>query len=1036
MTIAYHERPGVEIIQEFRSTNVSIQTPAMPPCIVGPAFEVVEAVLDDGSLNAKAQLALPAQIPMSWVSANYTFASGLSLYVEVDNAAEAEVPMPATANPTPEAIVTSVLIAAIPGLTAVVEESGAQKRVVLRTTGTGDYASLRIGASTLAGLLAPLGVRLGQLATGRLGYTNHLDLVVSEANYPNPRGNLSQLDVDFTTVRAFVANGAGSVKEPLRTESLLNGGASAVAVVDDGDGDNLSPYFSFASANFRESAATMTGTVDLTTLNYGVGGDFDPPQALVIAVDGAAPVTVTLDHALLNVAGDVVAAINTALGAPVASLNGSNQLVLTSTTQGAGSKLELGTAVASPASAILGLTDGAVATGAPAPARATGIADITALVWATQVHGRNLRMSIDGGDFQLLTMPATIASAANLVSAINALWGAGVARLTNGNQLELNSLASFGGVESVVRIDKAASDSTLLTALGLTGVGAPFQTYDYVRGSAFAVVVGDEVWINGVRVGTVNEIPVGYTNRLRLNVEKALTFTGSSWFVKAKGLQNVVQTATRPTPELLVDEQSGTVRFSHAMFYDTAGRPTPVGPVSAYLAYTALRLDIAASGNDSTLQRSGSLTDIQDRFGPIDAQNPFGLGMYLCKLTSGAFEVAGVGVNDVSTSEPEGTADAYAAAFEFLESKDVYNIVPLTHSVLVAQLGQIHVDTMSLPENGLNRRLIFNPSRPTRATDVVVASGPTANVTGAPTNDISTGVADLAMLLASAGHPGPSYTESDGVYVELENDTNKYLVQSISGGVVTINAGPLTTGSPFYDAGGSNVFASAIVDRPFSVKVYGAALANLTEEAEAYSDIGRIFQDRRVLCTMPDKGTATIDGLDTLLEGYFMNCALAGVMAAKLASQPLTEAVLPGFKAANGSADRYGETQLKIISAGGLWVFYTESDIVKTRQQLTTDMSSIEKQESSITEALDYSDKTMRISVKAFIGRVNLTQNVQDSVSTVAAGVGSYLVRSGILKSFALASIKQMEDRPDGLEIEADVGVLYPLNKIRIRFVV
>jgi len=1032
MTIAYHERPGVEIIQEFQTSTPSILTPAMPPCIVGPAFEVVEAVKDDGSLNSKAQVALPAQIPLSWVSTpfQYTFAGSLSLYVEVDNAAEAQIALPAAANPTVDQVVAAVLTAAIPGLTAAVEESGANKRVVLRTTATGDFASLRIGASTSAGLLAPFGIHLGQLAVGRLGYANTNDFVVSKSNYPDPRGNLADLAIDFSSVRAFVSNGAGSVKEALRTEALLNGAVSAVTVVDDGDGDNLSPYLSFASANFRESAAALVGTVDWTTLTYPA--DFGV-LTLDLSIDGT-PITTTF--ASPANAAAAVAQLSAALtGVATAALNGSNQVVITSATVGAGSSVEvLGTGTITEAT--LGLAVGAIAVGSPHQAKAMGNADISALVWASVVHGRNLRMSIDGGDFQMLTMPATIASAANVVSAINGLWGAGAARLNDANYLELNSLVAFGGIESVVRIDKTASDATLLTALGLTGAGAPFQSTDYVRGTAFPVVVGDEVWVNGVKIGVVNEIPVGYNNRLRLNAEKALTFTGSQWFVRAKGLGGVAQTATRPGSELVVDEDSGTVRVSHAMFYDVAGRPTVVGPVPVYLAYNALRLDIAANGNDSVLQRSGSLTEIADLYGPIDTQNPFGLGMYLAKLTSGALEVTGVGVNAVSTSEPEGTADAYASAFEFLESKDVYNLVPLTHDMLVAQLGQIHVDTMSLPENGMVRRLIFNPSRPTRKTDVVVASGAAANVTGVPTDDVNTGVADLSMLLAAAGYPGP-FTESAGVYVEFENDTNKYLVSAVSGGVVTINAGPLTAAnSPFYDAGGSNVFTTAIVDRPFSVKVYGAALANLTEEAEAYSDIGRVFQDRRVLCTMPDKGTTTIDGLDTLVEGYFMNCALAGVMEAKLASDPLTESTLPGFKAANGSGDRFGETQLKIISAGGLWVFYTEGETVKTRQQLTTDMSSIEKMESSITEALDYADKAMRLAVKIFIGRTNLTQNVQDSVTTVVTGVGAFLVRSGILKSFEIASIKQIEGRPDGLEIEADVGVLYPLNKLRIRFVV
>ncbi len=1039
MTIVLKERPGVEVTQEFVTPDVEIQSAALPACIVGPAFEVVEAVEDDGSLNASAQVALPALIPFSWVSSPFQYASlgGTSLFVEVNNAAEAEIEMGGTASASRTAtqVVDDINEAAITGLSAYLETSGSQQRAVIRTILTGDFASLLIGASTDAAINTAFGTHLGQSSTGRIGYHNYTNFVVGRPNYPDPRDNLDDLTIDYETARVFIATGGGSTKEVLRTEGLLTGGVSAVTVTDDGDGDNLSPYLSFAGANFRAAAATMTGTVDLTTLVYGVSGTFDPALTFRIGVEGGSQTLTTLNSGLANAAA-IVTAINTAMGATVASLNGSNQLVLTSTVAGYLSKLELGTSATATATTVLGFSYGQVATGSPSMARALGTVDLTGLTYASDVQGRILRMGIDGGDFQTITFSTGVTNAATLVAALVALWGSGAARLTGGNKLELNSVLL--GLEGIIRIDKDVSDSTLLTNLGLTTSGAPFETLNYVRGSAFPVVVGDEIWVDGLRIGLVTGIPVGYTNRLRLDSEKALTYAGSSWFLVAKGLDNAVQTTTRPGSTLLVDEASGTVKIQDGVFYDVGGRPTNVGPSLVYLAYTALRLDIAANGRSSVLQRSGSLSEIQTLYSPIDTQNPFGLGMYMAKLASGTLEVTGIAVNETSDSEPEGTADGYAAAFEYLESKDVYSIVPLTQALIVAQLGQIHVNTMSLPENGQERILLINLERPERMTDTLIASGPTANVSGVPTNDVATGLSDLALLLAAADLPGPSYTEDDGVYLVFENDTNKYLVESISGGVVTINDGPMSSStSPFFDAAGADVFTTAIVDRPFSIKVLGADLVNLTDEAEAYSDLGRVFADRRVVLTAPDTGVTSIDGLATAVPGFYMNCVLAGVISNKKASDPLTETILPAFTAVVGSNDRYGETQLKMLCGGGVWVFYNDNGVsVKTRHQLTTDTTGIKQQELSITTALDYGAKVFRMTMKTFIGNTNLTQNVQDSVGMVAQGFGAFVTdaQTGVYKSFEIVALTASATAPDELGIIADIGVFFPLNKIRATF--
>lgn len=1039
MTLVYKERPGVEVRQTFRTQTPNVVAPALPACPVGPAYEIIEAVQDDNSLNPDATVVLPALLAFKWVGSTYASIGADSLFLVVNNLPEAEVVIggAAASARTPTQLAADINRAAIAGILAFVETSGGQSRTVVRTTATGDNATLAVGESTDSSLLTALEIRLGQTVVGSLGYTNYANLDITQANYPAPRNNVDDLDIDFDSVRVFVSTGTGTYREIVRTDGLVNGAVAAVSVVDDGDGDNQSPYLAFSGANLKNKAATITGTVDLSALDYTGTGPFNPAINFKFKLNGT-PITTSLDAGTLVTAADVVTAINTAAGATVAALSVTNRLVLTSDVTGSTSRLEGDTAGNSPASATLGFAAGFLALGTPSVATAVGTVDLTTLTYASDVQGYTLRMSIDGETYQQTTFDSGVTNATTFISALTALWGAGRARMNNGNKLELISQMQYGGLESVVRIDKNVTSAALLTNLGLTTSGAPFENSDYARGGAFPVAVGDEVYVDGLRVGVVTEIPASASNRVRLDREKALTFTGSAWFILAKNLDNSVQTPTRPTSQLRVDSESGGVTILHHAFYDIAGRPTAVGPMATYLAYNALRLDIAANGRDSALQVGTSLTQIDQDFGPIDVQNPFGLAMYFAKLTSGTLSVYGVGVNAVSTTEPDGTADAYAEAFEFLESKDVYCVVPLTHSMLVGQLGQLHVNTMSDPTNMGERVLLFNPARPTRKTDTVVASGPTANVSGAPTSDVNTGIADLPLLLAAAGYPGPTYTEDDGLYLELEDDTNKYLIASVSGAIVTLAEGPLTdSDSPFYDAGGSSVFADAIVDRPCSVKVLGAALANLLEEAEAYSDLGRVFADRRVVCTAPDTCVATIDGLDTAIPGYFANCLLAGVISNKRASDPLTETVLPGVKAVRGSNDRYSEKQLQALCGGGLWVFYTEGESVKTRQQLTTDMTTIEKQEFSITNALDYGAKTMRVSLRSFIGRTNLTTNVEDSISTVIAGVASFLTQPdvGVFASLEIGAMRAIPDRPDGVEVDGEVTFLYPTNKIRFTFV-
>lgn len=1033
--VATIERPSVQVIQEFQTVSPTVLTPTLPACIMGPCIQVIEAVQDDGTLNPDARIALPARINFAYVSSPFHYVSiGTDLFeVSVSNAAPDQVTFGTGPDLTVDETADAINEAEIPGLKAVVEISGTQKRVVVYTESTGENASLEVGANTAADCLSAFGITKGYRNVGSSGYNNLLDLKIGLPDYPDPRSIIDQVTIDFDTVRVFLNDGSGNIREVLRTESFLDGATAAVTVQDDGDGDNLSPYLNFAGAVFHDKPGQLTGTVDWTTLSYPAAFGV---LTLEVLVDGT---THTVTFASPGNAAAAIAAVNTQLSAvATAVLNGSNQPVITSLITGVQSSVEIG-AAGTINETTIGLAAGRYAAGRPSKARAQGIIDLTTVTYAASVQGRVLRMLIDGDQYQQIAFSTGVTTAATLVSAINALWGAGVASLNGLNQLILHSKTTFGGKESEIRIDKNASDATLLTAIGLTGGGAPFNTVSVVYGNAFSPIVGDEVWVNGVRIGQVTEIPVTPDNRLRVSVEQLLSFSGSSWYIQAKGLDNSVATATRPASDLFANATSGAVRIKHDLFRETNGDPTNAGPLATFVAYNALRKDVTTSGLDFNLLRFGTTTALDAALAPLDTQNPLGFGMYLAILNAPGVEVMGVGIDVTSVGEPEGTLDAYTRAFEYLESKDVYGIAPLTHAGTVGQVGQVHVDELSKPENGLERIVILNPSRPTRKSDTLVASAPTANVAGVPTNVVNTGIADLQAKLAALGKPGPTYVEADGVFLMFEDDTNRYLVESVVGPNATVNDGPLSASNTlFFDGGGSPVFTTAIVDRPVSIFILGGSLGNRTDEAIAYADIARGYLDRRVIATAPDQAKASIDGLETAIAGYYLGAALAGKMSAVSPSQPLTEESLAGFTGVLGSQDRYSESQLKIMSGGGLWVLYQEADgqPVKTRHQLTTDMSSIEKRETSITRALDFTAKFIRQGLKNFIGGFNITTNVQDAISIVLDGLAAFLIRQGVLKSFEVNAIRQSASAPDTLEIDVTVGVLYPLNYVKITLVV
>ena len=104
--------------------------------------------------------------------------------------------------------------------------------------------------------------------------------------------------------------------------------------------------------------------------------------------------------------------------------------------------------------------------------------------------------------------------------------------------------------------------------------------------------------------------------------------------------------------------------------------------------------------------------------------------------------------------------------------------------------------------------------------------------------------------------------------------------------------------------------------------------------------------------------------------------------------------------------------------------------------QGTTDPSTIENREWSITRAVDAFSKTIRRQLKSRIGRFNITQSYMDELTLLVDSVCTTAVSNGQFRSASVLKLEQDPTQPDSILVEIQLEVLYPANYINITLVV
>lgn len=271
-------RPGVEVIQEFRTVSPSVVTPTLVPCVVGACKQIVE-VLSNQSLNADAQVTLAAfftatKAALSGLRYVYAGLDGESLFLAVNNSPGVEVAFTGaylTPGAVVDAINTALNDAGVFGLVAetvaeMIDGVLIERTWTFRTLATGDLQQVEVLAATSTVVWSVLGLKPGWIFSGLDMYDGNWMRVPTRC-FPNPRNNITELTVDPDSIRIFFATSATNMRELQRKKALCRHGATVYAY-DDGNGDALTPYVDVPTEDFLSTAtgASIQGNVLFSTL--------------------------------------------------------------------------------------------------------------------------------------------------------------------------------------------------------------------------------------------------------------------------------------------------------------------------------------------------------------------------------------------------------------------------------------------------------------------------------------------------------------------------------------------------------------------------------------------------------------------------------------------------------------------------------------------------------------------------------------------------------------------------------------------------
>lgn len=513
------------------------------------------------------------------------------------------------------------------------------------------------------------------------------------------------------------------------------------------------------------------------------------------------------------------------------------------------------------------------------------------------------------------------------------------------------------------------------------------------------------------------------------------------------GLSGSAAGSGRPDPDFYLDVDGAANVAANILRNTATGVPFSLaaGRANLYIQYTALRLDVTPSAETPALLSFDTTSDMEEAIGPISTKNPLALGTFFAMLNAPGTSVSAMGIDEKNDAAPFGTLDGWSRTLDLLEQKEVYAVAPITDDTYIQGLVASHVQAMSEPAARMERICFIAPPFPSRALPTTILSGEDGETNGT-TNSFTLDDSPSAEL-AAAGITGPAIDYDEQLYLELlvtdggATELRRYSVSNVNNTVLTLRAsfaddenvdGFYTTTPLSEELSGTDW---TLYVRGDALVVAGTDRADLSAIASTAADEGKAYAHRRVYALFGRSVDTTIDGVTQNIPMCYVSAGIAGMVAQLAPQQPLSLVPMVGFGKVYGTDDTFNEDKLDVISDGGRYILVNQGSGIASRHSRSTDVTSIIKQELSITKALDWLAKGLRQTCRVYIGKYVITPGFLDQLSISTEGFLTYAEGKGAVSSADLSDIAQSSDEPDTILLEVEVQPAYPCNKIKITII-
>lgn len=495
-------------------------------------------------------------------------------------------------------------------------------------------------------------------------------------------------------------------------------------------------------------------------------------------------------------------------------------------------------------------------------------------------------------------------------------------------------------------------------------------------------------------------------------------------------LVNWVQSATQITTK------SGIVAYDTS--WTSAGVALPLSVYSAsalgygkvYVQYRAWRATLVSQINSLT-----DVADIDAISGALTPDNPLKWGVFKALTNSNGTPVLYVAVSDPNN------VDTWANALSVLSMRDdAYGLVPLTRNSTVLGLYQAHVRSVSSPTEGLWRTTWVNlkgiPEIPVVSAGSTVPNHLLATTTNGQmalaTFSATTGSTSITTCVVPAGNAAfitNQVRAGDIVRALYAGDGfggflyTEYVVDAVeSESQLRLKTGPAVA---------QTVAAKIEIWRNLSA----------SEEAVELGQSAGSSGDRRVRATWPD----LIESAGTVQEGYFLNCALAGLASGVLPQQGLTRLAIAGFSSTQRTNDKFNKGQLDVMAAAGVWVVQQSlvGEIFSRHAVTTGDYADINQREEMLVRNVDSISYRFKDYFEPYIGVTNVTPTMRAQImlgltslirllqsERSTASLGGQLIAAEIA-SFEISAVFK-----DRYVASLTLTVPYALNTLELHLVV